>query len=367
MKKSILALCVVAGLLRIVPANAVEMDKLYSGIRPLGMGNAFAAVADDENAAFYNPAGLTYVGAEDWKAEILNPKVEVSASALDFKKDAENINTGDTTAAVNMMRKYVGKHQHIGASLFPNYTGHNLEIGVLGKMSMDAEVNSPAYPVLLADLKTDMGLIVAIGYSFLEERLRTGVTLKYLQRKRFYREFTAVDIANNGTTYNFNDNVKTASAFGGDLGFTYQFENEEWKPRAALALQNIGNMDFGDYRYAPASPAVPNAYRQQINIAGSVTRDVGIGKATIAADYNDLAGNVGTDQDKAKRLHLGAEFKFSHILALRAGFNQGYLSYGAGLNFSAVKLDYAFYKEEVGAYAGQREDARHAMELSIGF
>src|SRR3989338_7728825 len=28
------------------------------GIRPLGMGAAFTAVADDQNAAFYNPAGL---------------------------------------------------------------------------------------------------------------------------------------------------------------------------------------------------------------------------------------------------------------------------------------------------------------------
>lgn len=365
MKKSIVALCILAGIFQAVPANAVEMEKLYSGIRPLGMGNAFAAVADDENAAFYNPAGLTYI--EDGRLELINPKIEISTSVLDFQKDAGNINTGDTTAAVNMMRKYIGKHQHLGVSVFPNYTGPDFEIGVLGKLGLDAEVNSPSYPTLLADLKTDAGLILALGHSFMDDSLRAGVTLKYIQRKRFYKAFTAVDIANSSTTYNFNDNVKTASKFGADVGFTYQIDDADWKPRVALAVQNIGNMDFGDYQYNPASPSVPNVYKQQINLGGSVTRDVGIGKTIIAIDYNDIAGNVGTDNDKAKRLHIGGELKFAYILALRAGFNQGYLSYGVGLNFRLIKIDYAYYKEEVGAYAGQREDARHAVELSIGF
>lgn len=36
-----------------------ESDRpLYSGARPLAMGNAFTSVADDANAGFWNPAGL---------------------------------------------------------------------------------------------------------------------------------------------------------------------------------------------------------------------------------------------------------------------------------------------------------------------
>ncbi|MBX9836986.1 MAG: hypothetical protein K2X69_01600 [Silvanigrellaceae bacterium] len=31
---------------------------IYLGARPLGMGDAFVAVADDENAIFHNPAGI---------------------------------------------------------------------------------------------------------------------------------------------------------------------------------------------------------------------------------------------------------------------------------------------------------------------
>ncbi|MBI5636970.1 MAG: conjugal transfer protein TraF [Nitrospinae bacterium] len=364
MKKMMLALCAVTAI-GAVPAGASEMDKLYSGVRPFGMGNAFAAVADDENAAFYNPAGLTYV--EEGRVELINPKIDVSTNTLDFQKDASDLKTGDTVAAVDMMRKYIGKHQHLAVDLFPNYTRHNFEIGVLGKVVLDAEVNSPSFPVLQADLKNDVGIVVALGHSFMEDQLRMGVTLKYIQRKRFYKEYTAVDFANSNTSYNFNDNLKSASKFGADVGVTYQFENKDWKPRVALVIQNIGDMNFGDYQATATSPVIPNAIKQQINLGAAVTRDIWIAKATLAADYNDAAGNVGTDKDKGKRLHMGAEIKFPKILALRVGLNQGYMSYGAGLDFWLLKLDYAYYTEEVGAYAGQREDARHALELSIGF
>jgi len=39
-------------------ANVGALFELGPGARPLGMGGAFLAIADDANAAFYNPAGL---------------------------------------------------------------------------------------------------------------------------------------------------------------------------------------------------------------------------------------------------------------------------------------------------------------------
>ena len=58
MKRSmtLIALMVVASF-----AQARELPKFFEGVRPLGMGGAFTAVADDENALFYNPAGLARV------------------------------------------------------------------------------------------------------------------------------------------------------------------------------------------------------------------------------------------------------------------------------------------------------------------
>lgn len=364
MKKFIAAACAVVAF-GSVQAGAVEMSKLYTGVRPLGMGNTFTAIADDENAAFYNPAGLA--DTAEGKVELLNPKIDVSTNTLEFQKDASNLQSGDTAGAVDMMRKYIGKHQHLAVTDYSNYTRHNFEIGILYKVGFDAEVNSPSFPVLQADLVNDAGIVVALAHSYMDDRLRVGATLKYIQHKRFYKEYTAVDIADKNTSYNFSDELKSASKFGADLGTTYQFENEDWKPRVAVVIQNIGGMDFGDYQSTATSPVVPNAYKQQINLGGAVTRQLWIMKTTLAMDYDDITGNISTDRDKGKRLHMGAEIKFPKILALRVGLNQGYLSYGAGLDFWLLKLDYAYYKEEVGAYAGQREDSRHVVELSIGW
>ena len=42
-------------------AFSVEHRWTQYGLRPLAMGNAYVAVADDYNALFYNPAGLARI------------------------------------------------------------------------------------------------------------------------------------------------------------------------------------------------------------------------------------------------------------------------------------------------------------------
>lgn len=46
------------------PASAQGLVSLFDidpGVRPLGMGGAFTALADDENSLFYNPAGISFL------------------------------------------------------------------------------------------------------------------------------------------------------------------------------------------------------------------------------------------------------------------------------------------------------------------
>ncbi len=40
------------------PANAEEIPEGFTGVRSIGMGDAFTAVANDENAIWTNPAGI---------------------------------------------------------------------------------------------------------------------------------------------------------------------------------------------------------------------------------------------------------------------------------------------------------------------
>jgi hypothetical protein len=45
-------------------------------------------------------------------------------------------------------------------------------------------------------------------------------------------------------------------------------------------------------------------------------------------------------------LHVGAELKFFNFLAFRAGFNQGLLSFGAGMDLAIIEIDAAVFSEK---------------------
>jgi len=98
---------------------------------------------------------------------------------------------------------------------------------------------------------------------------------------------------------------------------------------------------------------------------------------TAAVDWVDVTNNVKPvnlvtgeevdDDDFYKRVYFGAEAKLWKRFALRGGFYQGYPSYGASLDLWALKLDYASYAEELGAYAGQTSDRRHVVQVTLGW
>lgn len=46
-------------------AHSQQRNQLFPGARPFGMGETFVAIADDGNAAYWNPAGLSYLKREE--------------------------------------------------------------------------------------------------------------------------------------------------------------------------------------------------------------------------------------------------------------------------------------------------------------
>src|SRR6202140_5251867 len=58
--KKLLAIVLLATFTLQLPVQAAFLDTGF-GARPVGMGGAFTAIADDSNAPLYNPAGLVQV------------------------------------------------------------------------------------------------------------------------------------------------------------------------------------------------------------------------------------------------------------------------------------------------------------------
>jgi len=122
-------------------------------------------------------------------------------------------------------------------------------------------------------------------------------------------------------------------------------------------LQNIGDVNMGS----------AGKLEQQLNLGAAIHPPIGFGKLLFAFDIIDLTSQLGEDHDLAKRLNLGVEYRLPVILSLRAGLHQGYPSYGLTVDIWVLKASYAYYIEEIGAYAGQIPDRRNMAQISFGF
>ena len=339
---------------------AKQYPRLFRGVRPLGMGDAFTAVADDENALFYNPAGLSEISS--FQIGIINPLVEVSKKSIDLVQDAQDADLDDTGEVADLLREYVGEHQHFRVSLFPhvgfNVAGAGVMVGGLGQGTLDASIRNPVWPEANVDAVIDYGVLGGFGLDLPFEGLRGGIALKFLQRESLSEIYTATDIADPNFEDTLEDDLHSGSGFSADLGVIYELGFVPvFDTNVALVVQNIPEMDMGDAKDIDT----------QANLGLSIEKSFSAFGLVGALDYKDLTGAIEEDDDISKRIHLGAELKFLKFLAVRAGLNQGYLSAGATLDLWVLRFDFATYSEEVGAYAGQREDRRYVAQITLGW
>lgn len=356
MNKLLCSIIVLTGFIFITStAYTAEISSFYRGIRPLGMGNAFTAIANDENSMYYNPAGLNNIEGSG-SVGVINPAVEASDSLESFLDDLDDVEDDDVAASTQLIRDYIGVHQYARVSLMPHYVRHNFGIAVLAQGTVSMDFRNSVNPYIETKIIKDIVPTISGAYSFLDDKLKAGATAKLIQREGIVKKYTAVDIASEN--FDPEDDLEDGSGVGVDLGLIYDLPLlESFNPTVGLAIQNVGDVDLGD----------AGEELQKVNIGFGINyREVKWAQILAAFDYVDIANNVGDDDDMAKRLHMGVEVKFP-IVSLRAGLNQGYGSFGATINVKLLKLEYAAYTEEIGAYAGQRTDERQMVQLSIGW
>lgn len=331
-----------------------EFPTLYRGIRPLGMGGAFITLSDDENALFYNPAGLNDV-REFGGVGIVNPLVEVSKASIKLYNDIKDLDGNDIIEVTNVLNKHLGKHQHIRTALHPNLYFHNFALVILAQGTMDLEVRNPAYPEVVTDARSDLGGAVGLATGFWGRMLQVGASAKVIQRQGVKKTFTALDIASG----NFDplEDMEKADDLSLDAGAKLNLPLP-LKPTVAVVVQNITDLDFGTLGKIP----------QQVNAGVAINPSIiGLISTSWVIEVDDLTKQVGGEEDFYKRVHLGAELRLPKILSLRGGVNQGYFTAGLTLNFWILRVDGAIYTEEIGTYAGQRDDRRYAAQISLGF
>ena len=176
-------------------------------------------------------------------------------------------------------------------------------------------------------------------------------------------------------------NLKRAQTF--NFGFQRRLETASaMKMIWGMSAYNVGGLKF------KRSDNETNPSDQNLELSTGLSWQPHWGPVRMlyAIDLRDLTmkhaddtycqSNKGTDCIW-KRLHIGTEFGFFPIdsgastFAVRAGFNQGYFTYGFEFNpfifFRFLNIQYAVYKTETGDKIGDRPDKRKVLQINFGF
>jgi hypothetical protein len=325
------------------------------GTRPLGMGNAFVAVADDRNALYYNPAGLarlegTHIAGLGVRGAVDDQLSEVVRFVKDHEDQFTNFDAVDTQF-LDELARYDDRWVGADANAYVDVTRSGFGVGVFGTANAQVKVDRGVYePRVLEDALSDVVGVVGGGMPLGRADLSVGGTLKAIWRRQSDRVITAREAADFDFQQIVDDLEGANAGFSMDLG-TLWTPSRTW---SAGAVMHDGTGWIGGQRI-DSSLDVGTAWSPWRPDAGIVQQ------LLLAADVDGVGGGGAL----GKHLCFGAEARLP-VVTLRAGAHQGYGTFGASLALPGVHLDYAYWGRELGETPGAEDQFLHTVELRIG-
>ncbi len=366
-----------------------ELRRPVQGIRNLGMGNTGIGLSFDENALFYNPAGLVGVDKILVGFPILN---EVSDDSVKIVKEIRELVEDKNTSGIAAL--LMGKRVHYRLLTDLNLIlpfGELMTFGMARGLEtqFDLGVRNPVSIEIDFGFRLDSFTNLGFGMPVGRGRWLVGAGVESVERCDIPLRTTTI-----GTILTNTDletiygkcelnNLKRAQTF--NFGFQRRLETASaMKMIWGMSANNVGGLKFN----RSDNETNPNPSDQNLELSTGLSLQPSWGPVRMlyAIDLRDLTmkhaddtycqSNKGTDCIW-KRLHIGTEFGFFPIdsgastFAVRAGFNQGYFTYGFEFNpfilFRFLNIQYAVYKTETGDQIGDRPDKRKVLQINFGF
>ncbi len=284
------------------------------GARPVAMGEAFTAVADDGSAPFFNPAGAAWVKKKVFGA---------SYRFLEFDR-----RHGYLSLIVPVQGEAA-----LGFTWINSSVGNVLERDDIGQVTGE-----------LKDHHNQFGVNFAKRFT---KAVSAGVNVKYLEKM-----------------------VAGVSAYsvGFDFGGQFRFRDvRRWQehPLSGLAFGFAAENIFARMQFNS------NKYYGQFGSQGANTTDTLPINFRFGASYQireDLLLAVDAEKNLKQKtfLHAGGEYWYKKVLAARAGVSHGKASFGAGVRQAvdkkkAVRVDYVFQTSSIS------ERGDHLFSLQFEF
>ncbi|HET6484928.1 MAG TPA: hypothetical protein VFH83_00825 [Spirochaetia bacterium] len=353
--------------------------------RASALGGLHAALADDLGSLFSNPAGFALAGPQLSVSEVtlhLTGPVFSIADLVYKGTTGTDFTTLLQTPSVISLLSSLFASGTLNGPLALGYVGGGLGFGIFNASNVTfTTVGTP--PTVTASIGEDV--IFAGGYAFAiplpaswKSKLDIGATLKAFARADVTLRESILDVltllAAPDVSIIYNQPFELDAGIGVDVGIRYS-----WNDTISFGV-------VGRNLYAPAlvnSYTTFSAFGQGAAPTmsfGTVPLDLAAGFAftpnlgalepylgglKVLLDYQDILDfltHPTTASNPVLHVGLGIEFQLLQILALRAGFNEGYFSAGAGLNLSVFRLNLTMYGSELSLEPGLRP----AYNLIVG-
>lgn len=289
--------------------SSADFLKIGVGARPSAMGGAYAAVADDSNATYWNPAGIAYT--DTWDLTFMH-LVWYANTGYDFLSAVMPI---DNISGVGLSANYFW---------VPEFNSTRDSLGVFLEPSAAASYDlalTLTYARIMGDIYTT---------DFTIGNIALGANITYVQRKLLDTLMPGMAMADLGMTVNLTDAI-----------------------RGAIVLQDI-DLGSGEDR-SPFAARIGAAW----DIA--ISKDIGL---LLACDVSRPIDITNPDYSKLF-VSMGFEVKLFGYGYLRGGYRSGEPDFGltAGAGFGLPEIgsvDYAFAPHnELGS--------SHRISLSLKF
>jgi hypothetical protein len=337
-------------------SHAAMLRETYRGARAQAMGNAYVGLADDEQAVWYNPAGLA--GNQKYEFHYLTEDLTISTDTLGSYSAISAIRS----PSGDVLNSFMGMNIYAQTQTNATLVMPNFGFSVLFDGQTALQEQNKAFPDIGFGYQTTSGFQAAYAFSTAgkgrrqKERgeWRFGVAAKMLFRRGGYRRIPIIDLVSISK-----ETIKEligpwGTGYGIDLGMQYVKPiHKGLKFSAGMALTDIGATNFGNG---------PDPIPQNLSAGVAATYELGIGQLITTYDWRHITDAT----DWRKKSHLGAELALP-MLSLYGGVNQTYLTYGAGFDVWVIKVTALTYGEENGSFIGQNPERRYSLRLDFKF
>jgi hypothetical protein len=387
-------------------AFAEEIPEHFTAVRPIGMGDAFTAVANDESSVWTNPAGI----ARSRKARsrgVFNvtkfPNVIAGANAegrafyQGYKGTQDKSIEGILAETEDLGDKpFWARASVFPVALFDFGRDTPMAFGIYSNTTAKAVIPTDTPEVARVETVADLGGVLTFGVTDNENRLNAGISVRPVARYAYEDRIPSEDLLNKDTMKTrLADDSNKSQALGVDLGLLYTVA-DFWYPTIGLAVLNLptgcrdgylnpftekpenvcGTVYKGDFANEDALSTVdPTDVRAGLAITPRLGRKLAL---RFAVDVHHLP--VGSTEqsygltgiEASKLVHAGVELFVGNPLqvspfSLRAGYSQGFATAGATVDLGFLEVEFATYGRDVSSTATPIEDRRYLGSVSFDF